>query len=170
MISLYKAHLLSFLEYRTPAVYHATRAVLTRLDAVQSKLLRDIGVDEVTALAEFHLAPLAVRRDIAMLGLIHRTALGKGPPQFAEHFHRQGRFLHDPRRDCSAPLIKRSALGLVAVYNMLPPNILAAKTVKQFQHDVQDMICKLAKAEYPQWKEILSPRVSLETHPLVSLF
>ena len=120
LISLYKAHLLSFLEYRTPAVYHATRAVLTRLDAVQSKLLRDIGVDEVIALAEFHLAPLAVRRDIAMLGLIHRTALGKGPPQFAEHFHRQGKFLHDPRRDCSAPLIKRSALGLVVVYNMLP--------------------------------------------------
>ena len=88
-----------------------------------------------------------------MLGLIHGTALGKGPPHFAEHFHRQGRFLHDPRRDCSAPLIKRSALGLVAVYNLLPPNILAATTVKQFQHDVQDMICKLAKAEYPQWKE-----------------
>ena len=28
LIGLYKAHLLSFLEYRTPAVYHATRAVL----------------------------------------------------------------------------------------------------------------------------------------------
>ncbi len=76
LIVLYKAHLLSFLEYRTPAVYHASRAILIRLDAVQSKFLRDVGVDEVAALAEFHLAPLQVRRDIAMLGLIHRTALG----------------------------------------------------------------------------------------------
>ena len=170
LIILYKAHLLSFLEYRTPAVYHATRAILIRLDAAQSKFLRDIGVDEVTALAEFHLAPLQVRRDIAMLGLIHRTALGKGPPHFAEHFKRHGRLMHDPRSDCSAPLIKRSALGLVAVYNMLPPKIVASKTILTFQHDLQEMICKLAQAGYPQWRETLSPRGALETHPLVSLF
>ena len=67
----------------------------------------EVGVDEVTALAEFHLAPLQVRRDIAMLGLIHRTALGKGPPPFAEHFKRHGRLMHDPRRDCSATAARR---------------------------------------------------------------
>ena len=124
----------------------------------------------MTALAEFHLAPLAVRRDIAMLGLIHRTMLGKGPPQFAEHFKRQGSLLHDPRSECNAPLIKRSALGLVAVYNLLPPSVLAARTVKQFQHDLQKIVREAAEAGYTQWQEILSPRVSLETHPLVSLF
>ncbi len=42
LIILYKAHLLSFFEYRTPAVYHATRAILIRLDAVQSKFLREV--------------------------------------------------------------------------------------------------------------------------------
>ena len=60
LIVLYKAHLLSFLEYRTPAIYHATRAILERLDAVQSRFLRNANVDEVTALIEFRLAPLAV--------------------------------------------------------------------------------------------------------------
>ena len=142
LIVLYKSHLLSFLEYRTPAVYHATRAVLLRLDNVQSKFLRDIGVDEVTSLSEFHLAPLAVRRDIAMLGLIHRTVLGKGPPQFAEHFKVQGsRLLHDPRKDCKAPIIKRSALGLVAVYNSCPG--------KLWQHNlciIFSMNCKIWSA------------------------
>ena len=34
LIVLYKAHLLSYLEYRTPAIYHATRTVLKRLDSV----------------------------------------------------------------------------------------------------------------------------------------
>ena len=48
--------------------------------------LRDIGIDEITALVTFHLAPLATRRDIAMLGLIHRTILGKGPSQFNAFF------------------------------------------------------------------------------------
>ena len=84
LIILYKAHLLSFLEYRTPAVYHATKKVLNRLDAIQTRFLKDVGVDEITALSEFNLAPLAMRRDVAMLGLIHRTVLGKGPVQFKE--------------------------------------------------------------------------------------
>ena len=133
-----KAHLLSFLEYRTSAVYHATRDILNRLDHVQCKFLKDVGVDEVTALVEFNLAPLAVRRDIAMLGLIHRTALGKGPPQFAEYFRRCGsskhKFsMHDPRTDCKASLIKRSALGLVAIYNLLPPDLVSTKSVLRFQ-------------------------------------
>ena len=137
----------------------------------QTNLLRDIGVDEVTALAEFHLAPLAIRGDIAMLGVIHRTALGKGPPHFAKYFKRLGpRLVHGPRKDSSAPLIKRSALGLVAVYNLLPPEVVAARSVKQFQRELQGIVCKYAKSGYPQWREILSPRVSLETHPLVSLF
>ena len=112
LISLYKAHLLSFLEYRTPAVYHATRAILSRLDAVQSRFLNNIGVDEVIALAVFQLAPLSVRRDIAMLGLIHRIVVGKGPSQFTEHFQCQGQSLRDPRRDSKAPLIRCSALGV----------------------------------------------------------
>ena len=170
LISLYKAHLLSFLEYRTPAVYHATRAILSRLDAVQSRFLNNIGVDEVTALAVFQLAPLSVRRDIAMLGLIHRTVVGKGPSQFTEHFQCQGQSLRDPRRDSKAPLIRRSALGLVAVYNMLPPKIVAAKTVSLFQRELQSVVCKVAQTGHPKWREFLSPRPSLATHPLVSLF
>ena len=152
-------------------MYHATRAVLSRLDAVQSKFLRDVGVDDVTAIAEFHLAPLAVRRDIAMLGVIHRTALGKGPSVFAEHFKRQGQsILHDARKEHKAPVIKRSALGLVAIYNMLPNGIQAAKSVKLFQQQLQAMVSEYALKGYPQWQDMLSPRVPLGAHPLVLLF
>ena len=32
LITLYKAHLLAFIEYRTPAVYHGTRDLLAKLD------------------------------------------------------------------------------------------------------------------------------------------
>ena len=85
LIMLYKAHLLSFIEYRTPAIYHATRDILQRLDRVQSKFLEDVCMSEEEALMNFDLAPLRTRRDIAMLGVIHRTMLGKGPAQFKEH-------------------------------------------------------------------------------------
>ena len=91
----------------------ATRAVLRRLDAVQRNFLRDVGVDEVTALVHFHLAPLCTRRDIAMLGMIHRTVLGKGPQQFKDFFRRDpnhGPKLLDPRQASRSPLTNRSAL------------------------------------------------------------
>ena len=79
LVVLYKAHLLSFLEYRTPAIYHAKREILWKLDRVQSRFLEDAGLNEADALMKFSLAPLSGRRDMAMLGLIHRTVLGRGP-------------------------------------------------------------------------------------------
>ena len=139
LIALYKAHLLSYLEYRTPAIYHCTRAVICRLDNVQTSFLKDVGVDDVTALIDFHLAPLSARRDMAMLGVIHRTVLGKGPGQFSKFFKPQqhSSILLDPRATTKSPLIKRSALGLVAIYNLLPPAIRAARSVAAFQKGLQ---------------------------------
>ena len=126
----------------------------------------------VTALVEFHLAPLSTRRDIAMLGFIRRTALGKGPPQFQDSFkkHRHDLTMHDPRRDSKSPLIKRSALGLVALYNMLPHSSRSAKSVSAFQKSLQEVVTKYAASGYPQWSDVLSPRLSLTSHPLAMHF
>ena len=172
LITMYKAHLLSYLGYRTPAIYHAIRAVLRRLDAVQHNFLRDIGVDDVSALVHFHLAPLSTRRDIAMLGMIHRTILGKGPRQFLEFFRRDPnhslKFV-DPCLASRSPLMKRSALGLVAVYNMLPRKVVSAKTVSSFQRGLQEIVSFFAVSSHPQWSEVLSPRLTLTSHPLASI-
>ena len=73
---LYKAQLLSYVEYRTPAVYHASSSVLAPIDGIQRRFLRETCVTDEQALFVFNLAPLSVRRDIAMLGVIHRTVLG----------------------------------------------------------------------------------------------
>ena len=94
MIAFYKAHLLSYLEYRTPAIYHAIRAVLSCLDAVQTLTLMAIRVNELTSLVSFRLAPLSTRRDIDMLGILHRTMLGKGPNHFSGFFPRETHSIH----------------------------------------------------------------------------
>ena len=44
----------------------------------QEKLVAAAGLTELEALHECKLAPLAARRDMALLGLMHRTVLGKG--------------------------------------------------------------------------------------------
>ncbi len=58
---------------------------------------------------------------MAMLGLVHRKAIGTGAPHFRRHFQIEfdGK-LKDLRAKMKGPLVARSALGLVAVYNRLP--------------------------------------------------
>ena len=73
--------ILGFIEYRTAAIYHASSTALAELDLVYSRLLRVAGLTQEDSLLEFGLAPLNSRRDIAMLGLIHRTVIGEGPDQ-----------------------------------------------------------------------------------------
>ena len=172
LVSLYKAHLLSYLEYRTPAIYHATRDLLVRLDAVQSKFLSKAGLDEVEALDHFRLAPLPVRRDMAMLGVIHRTALGQGPAHFKEVFPSASGAttdrIEDPRRFLRHPVVKRSALGLVSVYNLLPDRIVAHRSVPAFQKSLQQLVLERAKQGRDDWQQTLSPRVAMSRHPLTS--
>jgi hypothetical protein len=178
LIGLYKAHLLSFLEYRTAAVYHARRDVLERLDRVQQRFLRDCGVDEETALFNFNLAPLAVRRDIAMLGLIHRTVLGGGSQDFKEHFKLAGQsevvpvrrhrnHLKDLPHAARTSAVKRSALGLIAVYNLLPAHAAESLTVPLFQKALQIIVKQRCQDGCEDWRHTLSPRIPLLSHPLI---
>ena len=89
-----------------------------------------------------------------MLGLIHRTVLGLSPPQFGNWFfltdaadpvhriRRQERLhnkqLHDWLSNRDTELLRRSALGLVRVYNELPRFTVEQKTVKDFQTSLQN--------------------------------
>ena len=77
LVDVYKSRLLSYVEYRTAALDHSTDTVLKPFDDVQTRFLRALDCTELEALTVYNLAPLAARRDIAMLGVIHRTVLGK---------------------------------------------------------------------------------------------
>ena len=77
---LYKSQSLSFIESKTLGIYHASSTAQGTLGAVQNRFLREVGLSPADAVHEFNLAPLSARRDVAMLGLIHRTCLGEGPP------------------------------------------------------------------------------------------
>ena len=130
----------------------------------------------------FNLAPLAARRDIAMLGVIHRMVLGKGPAHFKRFFQlaetrRHSYFtrrsaqnhpkqLEDPRKGAFPELLRRSALGLIAVYNLLPAELVAEKTVKDFQTKLQQVLRERAAEGCENWQQTYSPRVPLWKHPL----
>ena len=172
---------LSFIEYRTPAIYHACDTVLHQLDHVQESFLKEVGVSEVDALIAFKLAPLKCRRDMAMLGLIHRTVLGKGPHHFQTYFFRASpraqrdtraarrrhtKQLHNPRGPAFSEQLRRSVLGLVAVYKLLPQEAVATESVSQFQGYLQSMLKDCAVNNVDGWQNLFSPRVALYMHLL----
>ena len=144
-----------------------------------------MGCSELEALMLFNLAPLSTRRDVAMLGLLHRTVLGKGLSHFQRFFRMAGntgtehctrlarrrhqRQLEETRTGAFRELLRRSALGLVSVYNLLPAKVVAAETVRDFQKQLQDLLCYRAVRGDEDWKETYSPRVPLWRHSLLRL-
>ena len=176
---MYKAQILSYIEYRTAAVYHACSTSLAALESVQIKLLEAAGVTEVEALLNFRLAPLSARRDMALLGLIHRTVLGKGPVQFKRFFQIDEQAVHVDKRQHSLQLkkvelhwsdfalpgsrpaayIQNSMFGLIQVYNTLPPEVVeASPSVSSFQSKLQEILMLRADATEPGWQYSFSPR------------
>ena len=84
---------------------------------------------------DFNLAPLSMRRDIALLGRLHPAAIGDGLPQLRSLFKRKyGSLKLIDRFENVSPymLIRRSIWGLVRVYNSLG-GALECKEVKNFQ-------------------------------------
>ncbi len=88
LVMLYKSHVLSFIEYRTPGLHFVSTSVLNKIDDVQSRFLHQLDLSEEVAFMNFNLAPLTVRRDVSMLGRIHRAALCQGPPSLWRFFRR----------------------------------------------------------------------------------
>ena len=125
--------------------------ILQPLNNFQEHFLAELGITAEHALFAFNLAPLACRRDIAMLGVIHRCVLGNDPAHFQEFFkisltqgsrtrsgsRRHGKQLVDIRNTGFIEIERRSILGLILVYNHLPDSVVAANSVSSFQSKVQ---------------------------------
>ena len=66
--------------------YHAAVSVLDGVDRVQRRLLRELGLTELESLMRCRLAPLPSRRDIFVMGVLHKVVLGLALPQLAGCF------------------------------------------------------------------------------------
>jgi len=175
---LFKAHVLSYIEYRTAAIHFASTSALAPLDAVLSRFLRALPISDEDALFYHALAPLGTRRDMSMLGVIHRAVLRKGPPMFHSFFRldssspprlasRHCRHLLDPCNFQDPDYVLHSVLGSVSIYNLLPDSIVRASSVKMFQSRLQRMLCTcIASAGGVEWRALYSRRGGLAHHPL----
>ena len=174
LVRLYEAHVLPTLEFPTPAVYHASTTTLDKLDRVQRHFLREVGLTAAEALLEHNLAPLQTRRDVALLGLVHRTVLKLGPAHFEnwffeappqKHTHRtrqqtrrHNRQLYDYLNGEHTELLRRSPLGLTRVYNELPQSAVDKPTVSAFQSQLQHLVKTALRTGSEHWKHCVNLR------------
>ena len=150
MILLFKAHVRSQIEWCNGAIFHAAPSKLDYLDSVQRSFLRHLGIDEKRAYIEFNLAPLKLRRDIGMLGVLFKICRGAAHVDFNmlfprapngpkhEHSTRATMRRHDMQLVdfCDGTQLcqfQRSLFGLVKVWNALPASYVHAKCVSTFQ-------------------------------------
>ena len=105
----------------------------------------------------FHLAPLRARREIALLGIIHRAALRQGPPHFHQFFIRaraiygHTRTIYDPCVGRSQLYFRRSIFGLVAFYNRLPEEVIQLTEINAFQRCLQNTLRMAVEVNVPNW-------------------
>ncbi len=175
LFRMYKCQVLSYIESSTPGLYHAAPSVLDRIDRVQRRFLRETGFSEVEALVRYRLAPLPSRRDMAMLGALHKVTLGLASAQLRELFPVQGqvqepflrqrlrywRPLHDkqlrtPASASSTEVMKRSLFGLALCYNLLPQDLVSLTSVKLFQKHLQLGLRKCAESGVEDWQLFFS--------------
>ena len=168
---------------RTAGLYHATTTVLKPVDALYSHFVREVGLTAETAFWQYNLAPLCLRRDVALLGLLHKCVLGLAHPELCKLFPLTSappkryqtraavgtheRQLLNRTQGRHSELLRRSALGLARVYNRLPSGVVANDTVKGFQHDLTCLAREsCAKGTY-EWYNCFSPRSHVDAEQVV---
>jgi len=169
LMRLYKAHVLPYAERSTPAIYHCHPTTLTILDQVQDNYLEAVGVTTTSAILDFNLAPLAARRDMAMLGLLHRVQLGTAPKPITDLFTPASQTMYNFMPNHCAPhdrqsgsaiepgssaMMRRSLFGLVRVYNGLPTEVVSSPSVGQCQKALQHSLKIAARNGQQSWERM----------------
>jgi len=147
LINQFKTHVWGIVETHSGAIFHASDYLLDKLDSAQRHFLNEVGVTEAEAFKEYNFAPPKLRRDIGVLGFLHKRVLGKSHPDIQRllpfHFdvfgslrpgeHDKQLYGHILDVQQQHSLHSRSIFGMVYVYNRLPQNVVNCKTVSTFQ-------------------------------------
>ena len=141
------------------------------LDSLQADFVDELEMDQKTCFLDFNFAPLALRRDIAMLAVLHKRVLGISHEGFADlfpfaenqsrpgHHNKQIRCAHVNEMHFQQFLHTRSLLHLTLVYNRLPQRIDDLTSISEFQHELTE-IAKARCASEREWIDVFSPRIA----------
>jgi len=162
----YKTHVWGLVECHCGGYYHAATSLLDRVDQVQFNFLAKLGLSEQQAFLEFNLAPTVLRRDVAVLGLLHKRVLGNSHrtlekllPFYSDRFDTSRGFGHT-KQLCGQwleathypSLFRRSIFQMVDLYNNFPQYVVDAPSVSVFQRFLTQQVREKCRQGDPLWR------------------
>ena len=137
--------------------------------------MRELAISEGDAFIVHRLAPLSLRRDIALLGMLHKRVLGICHPCFADLFpfapvptDGDVHYGHDKQLDNFSDdsinrgtLWKRSIFALIHVYNRVPQHIIDLMNVSKFQAALTKIVRTRYENGHADWKHTFDPNRSI---------
>ena len=134
--------------------------------------LTELHTDEASAFLEFNFAPPTLRRNIGILGLLHKRVLGKSHPVFEKILpffvqifgelrpgeHNKQLYNHFLETQYQPQLFRRSIFGMVHIYNSLPQNVVDCPCVSSFQTALTMIARQRCEDLHPRWQHTFSCR------------
>ena len=171
MFLQFKTHILGILESNIGGIYHATNTALAPLDRLQSAFANNFNMNDATAFQRFNLAPLCLRRDVAMLGFLHKCNLpgahsdvlllfARRASRSSTGHNKQLWNIMNTHSECTfqPELARRSVFQLVHVYNSLPQSIVNCNSVSDFQHELTAVARHKLSLHHENWHTFLAAR------------
>ena len=171
MFRQYKTHIWNYVEYHSGVIQHAAPTILKRLDDLQTSFVRDLHITEGSAFLYYNFAPACLRRDIGLLGFLHKRVLGLCHAAIAEFFpmlpaspywHNKQLDSHMDECHSRRQLYFRSMFGMVHVYNRLPQHVVDIDSVSGFQSCLTQMAREKCEAGVPNWQHIFHKPLAYE--------
>ena len=173
LILQFKTHVWGLIESHLGAYFHAAPSLLDKIDGVQRHFLRELGLTSEQAFLEFNFAPPSLRRNIAVLGLLHKRVIGKCHPSFEQllpwwgdrfseargHGHTKQLYGHWVEVTSHQALYDRSIFAMVDIYNNLPQHAVDAPSVSIFQSYLNHIACTKCQHGDAAWAASFCRRV-----------
>ena len=150
MFAQYKTHIWGYTEYHNGAIFHAAATELAKLERLQRHYVHELSLTEESAFLYYNFAPPTLRRDIGILGFLHKRVLGECHNAIALMFpfipvalpwHNKQLDSHMYECTCRLGLFQKSVFSMVHVYNRLPQYVVDQDSVSKFQTE----LTKIAK-------------------------
>ena len=121
---------------------------MARLDKLQQSFVAELKLTAEMAFLDYNFAPSELRRDIGLLGFLHKRILNECHPgviallPMATHdSHYHSKQIDSQLEKCIARhvLWNRSLFGMIHVYNRLPQEVVDLPSVSVFQTELTRM-------------------------------
>ena len=161
-----------WLRFTGGGYFHAASSLLKKVGEVQRRFLQKLEVTESQAFLDYNFAPTELRRNIGILGLLHKRVLGQCHPSFeqllpwySDRFevmrgfgHNKQLYGHWVEATQHHALFGRSIFKMVDVYNNLPQWIVDAQSVSAFQSSLTEQARDRCQTHNESWASSFSCR------------